>query len=103
VAGVLGRIEDLVKTRDGQSLGMFTYRTLKEIPGLKESQVIQHDYDRFTVNFVPEDGADLPEIQRLTTERFTRVLGETPQITFTPLDELPRGPSGKVRLVKSHV
>lgn len=103
VGAILGRLEDLVRTRDGRALGMFTYRTLKQIGGLEESQVIQEDYERFTLNVVLKKGADPAVVREEITDRFERVLGSRPRVELVMMDKLPLGPSGKVRLVRSMV
>lgn len=103
VRSVLGRVEDLVRTRDGRALGMFTYRTLKEVPGLAASQVVQEDYERFTVNLVPNGEVAQDVIEREIIDRFTRALGARPEVSFAVMDRLPLGANGKVRLVRSLV
>lgn len=99
---VLGRVEDLIYTRDGRSLGMFTYRTLKLIPGLGETQVIQTDYDEFEVNSVVMSG-DVASVSAQVQKSFERALGYPIRLKFNPVDRLPKGPNGKLRLVISRV
>lgn len=103
VAEVLGRVEDLVYTPDGRALGMFTYRTLKAIAGLGETQVIQHEYDRFEVNSVVTEAAQAPALEHAVQASFERALGYPVSLAFHPVERLPKGPNGKVRLVVSKV
>lgn len=100
---VLGRIEDLVHTNDGRSLGMFTYRTLKFVDGLVEAQVIQQDYDRFEVNCVLEDAARKNKVSTLIKESFERALGYPIVLEVNVLQSLPKGANGKTRLVISKI
>jgi phenylacetate-CoA ligase len=97
-----GRVEDLVLTPDGRSLGMFTYRTLKYIKGLGETQVIQNDFADFEVRSVASaaDGESLTEQVRSS---FERVLGYPITLRFSCVDKIPKGPNGKVRLVISNL
>lgn len=103
VEGVLGRVEDLIYMHDGRALGMFTYRTLKYVDGLQESQVIQHDYDRFQLRAVFMPGFDVADVSNAVKASFERVLGYEIQLDVDPVNVLPKGAGGKVRLVISHV
>lgn len=103
VGRVLGRIEDMVYTPDGRALGMFTYRTLKHIDGLGETQVIQHDYADFEVNSTCHPSVDDAAIAMKVKESFERVLGYPIALRFRRLEQIPRGANGKVRLVVSKV
>lgn len=100
---VLGRVEDMVYTKDGRALGMFTYRTLKLIEGLLETQVIQHGYADFEVNSVCAAGRDVSQIAEAVKASFERTLGYPITLRFNPVARIPRGANGKVRLVVSKV
>lgn len=103
VESVQGRVEDLVYTPDGRALGMFTYRTLKLIEGLGETQVIQKDYWNFEVNSAVHDASNSQKLAEQIKMSFERVLGYPITLQFNCVDQLPRGPNGKVRLVISKV
>lgn len=101
VERVEGRVEDMVYTRDGRVLGMFTYRTLKFIDGLIESQVIQKDYECFILRCVPEPGATFSNIANAVKTSFEHVLGYEIELDIEVVERLPKGANGKVRLVQS--
>lgn len=103
VEKVQGRVEDLVYTPDGRSLGMFTYRTLKYIEGLGETQVIQHNYADFEVNTVLASSVDESVIANQIQENFERALGYSIALRVNKVAQLPKGANGKVRLVMSKV
>lgn len=103
VGGVLGRVEDLVVTRDGRKIGMFSYRTLKTIDGLGETQIIQEDVDRFTVKSVGVNLHDIGSIKQNISEKFMAVLGYEVEVDLASVDDIPRGPNGKLRLVECRV
>lgn len=103
VENVQGRLEDLVYTPDGRALGMFTYRTLKYIEGLGETQVIQHDFADFEVISTKADGRDAQALGVEVKESFERALGYPITLKFNRVGQLPRGANGKVRLVMSKV
>lgn len=103
VGGVLGRVEDLVVTRDGRKIGMFSYRTLKTIDELGETQIIQEDIDRFTVKSVGVNLHDIETIKQKISEKFTAVLGYEVEVVLVSVENIPRGPNGKLRLVVCRV
>lgn len=100
---VLGRVEDMVCTPDGRALGMFTYRTLKLIDGLGETQVVQHDYADFEVISVCDANANEAVVAGQVKGSFERALGYPISLRFRRVDQIPRGANGKVRLVISKV
>ncbi|MDV3503096.1 hypothetical protein [Marinobacter sp. M-5] len=99
IASVEGRIEDMVLVRGGKRMGMFTYRTLKEVSGLHEAQVVQRDYDDFCVRAVLADGAESTEVSAAVKDKFERALGYPITLEFQELSEIPKGANGKLRLV----
>lgn len=104
VERVLGRIEDMIYTPDGRALGMFTYRTLKSIDGLGDTQVIQHGYSTFEVNSILVDNHLNTELLADDIKKnFERALGYPITLQFNQVTQLPRGARGKVRLVISNV
>lgn len=96
---VEGRIEDMVLVRGGKRMGMFTYRTLKEIEGLREAQVIQRDYGDFCVKAVLAPASEPEAVKSAVKEKFERALGYSISLEFLELDEIPKGANGKLRLV----
>jgi phenylacetate-CoA ligase len=103
VESVQGRVEDLVYTPDGRALGMFTYRTLKFIDGLGETQVIQNDYWNFEVNSTVSSAHSSQVLADEVKKSFERALGYPITLQFNRVEQLPRGANGKVRLVISKV
>lgn len=99
IESVEGRIEDMVLVRGDKRMGMFTYRTLKEVSGLHEAQVVQRDYDDFCVRAVLADGAEVREVSAAVKDKFERVLGYAVTLEFQELSEIPKGANGKLRLV----
>lgn len=99
IESVEGRIEDMVLVRGGKRMGMFTYRTLKEVSGLHEAQVVQRDYDDFCVRAVLADGAGSTEVSAAVKDKFERALGYPITLEFQELSEIPKGANGKLRLV----
>lgn len=99
IESVEGRIEDMVLVRGGKRMGMFSYRTLKEVAGLREAQVVQRGYDDFCVRAVLVPGAERGLVSAAVHEKFERVLGYPIKLDFHELEEIPKGANGKLRLV----
>lgn len=99
VDAIEGRIEDMVFVRGGGQMGMFTYRTLKEVSGLQEAQVVQLDYDYFVVKAVLKSDAEPSVVRDAVKYKFERTLGYTVVLDFLQMTEIPKGSNGKVRLV----
>lgn len=94
---ILGRVEDLVETPDGRRIGMFSYRTLKHVPGMTEAQILQKDYDAFDVRVVYDGTRTSSEVEAGINHVFARVLGYEPRVRLEPVGSIPRGPNGKFR------
>ena len=103
VQGVLGRVEDLVTTKDGRRLGMFSYRTLKTIDGLGETQIIQNSLDSFTVLSTFKSEVDQHILEQRISRKFSDVVGHSVNVELTRVQSIPRGPNGKIRLVISKI
>lgn len=103
VQSIGGRLEDLVYAPDGRTFGMFTYRTLNSVTGLRQFRVIQKDFTQFMVYCVYEDGVDHSKVDDEIRANFERVLGYQVTLETEALHELPLGPGGKTRLVTSEM
>ena len=99
VAALLGRLEDLVITRDRRRIGMFAYRTLKHVSGLKEAQIVQTGYESFVLKAVPEASRSVEDIRRQVEHAFRLTLEDSVNVTVEILPSIPRGPNGKFRSV----
>lgn len=99
VAGIVGRVEDLVKTPDGRTIGMFSYRTLKHVPGIAEAQILQKAPEQFYLRTVFDDTRPRERVEGDVVDVFESVLGYRPEVQFEALERIPRGPNGKFRSV----
>lgn len=96
-AELLGRVEDQVLTRDGRRLGMFPYRTLKHVGGLREAQIVQTGFESFRLVLVPDGTCPLAEIHRDAAAIFSSVIGYEVQVELKAVPAVARGPNGKLR------
>lgn len=99
---IAGRIEDLVVCRDGRSMVRF-HSLYLDIPGLKTGQLIQHDYERFTLNLL----IDNQVYQKSTAEAVLRKRLESQVghalINFNYPVKIATNSNGKIKAVISEL
>ena len=100
LAGVSGRVEDVLVGPDGRELVRF-HGVFVGLPGVIEAQVVQEAIDRFRVVVVP-DRAFTSVQERDVIDRMRQRLGDV-VVTVERVDQIPRGPSGKFRAVVSEL
>lgn len=97
ISQLIGKIRGALMHRDGRRIP-FTHLSvaLRDIPGMSQYQVIQHEMERFELRTVREEGV-MPQQEFLARVEaaFAVEFGYTPQITITPETEIERGPNGK--------
>lgn len=100
IGEVNGRAEDLVKTRDGRSVGYLCFHATKELKGIKESQIVQKDYEQFICNIV-KTGGDVEEdyLEKHIRQQIIKRLQVNVNVNFNYLSEIHRGPNGKFKAV----
>ena len=100
VDSVLGRFEDLIYTKGGQWMGLFSHRIFKGMRGVVESQIIQYTPETFEVTIVPDGTRQFDAMCVELSERFEKVLSYKAEINFTQGQRIPRGANGKFRTVQ---
>ena len=91
LSAVLGKVRGTLKHRSGRRLIFFRLSiALRDLPGMKQYQVVQEELERFTVRLV----MDQPREEEIAAA-FESHFGYRPQLTFEYHDFLPREPSGK--------
>lgn len=88
---ILGKVHGSLKHRDGRRIPFLTLPVaLRELPGMRQFQVIQQDLEHFTVKV--SSARDLgPEIRAAFAAEF----GYEPRIDIEPVEHIPRDPNGK--------
>jgi phenylacetate-CoA ligase len=97
---VEGRIDDIVYTADGRPVGRLDPIFKARLP-LLEAQIIQERLDFFRVIYVPGPGCDASTEEDIRSRLRDRV-GPV-EVTFQPVERIPRGPNGKFRAVVSRI
>jgi phenylacetate-CoA ligase len=103
IENIAGRAYDLVYNREGRVFhGEFFMYILEEVKrhnlGIASFQVVQKDLEHFVVRVVPAKGYGA-ETERLITDRIHHGYGSYAQVSFVPVAQIPREPSGKMRLI----
>lgn len=96
VAGIEGRIDDLLFTMDGRTIGRLS-QVGKGIAGLRESQIIQvqRDLVRVLVALAPEF---TPDYESILVARVRERMGDV-RVVVDQVHEIPRTANGKLRAV----
>ena len=100
---VKGRSTDFVVTPDGRWVhGLGLIYVVREVPGVRQYQIIQDDIDAVRVLLV-FDSDFPPDGERQIREGFTKRLGSDVRVSVEQVTELRQDPSGKFRFVISKV
>jgi phenylacetate-CoA ligase len=102
LARVLGRVRNLVALPTGERVGaMFVNEVFRDAP-VAQFQVVQRAIDHLDVRIVPARPFTAADEQRISADVVAR-LGHPFRITFSYLDEIPRGPGGKFEDFRSEI
>lgn len=99
VEEIIGRVEDIVVGKDGREMVRF-HGIFVNLPNVLKGQVVQEDYDRFTINVVTTGLTD--EERKAIRERMESQMGEI-QLDIVEVDDIPLGKNGKFKAVISKV
>jgi phenylacetate-CoA ligase len=95
-----GRVTDTLVTPEGNRVhGLGVMYVIRVLPGVARFQVVQDRRDRVIVRIVPEEGANAMAIESAVRDGLAQVLGQTMQVSFEVVEELPVLPSGKMRAI----
>ena len=104
IAHVEGRLENLVKTRDGRRIGLLGSAVLRDLQGVKESQLVQIDYEKFICNIVKSESENTGDtggeyrdrhLENTVKQKLITHLQTDVDVEFRYLDSIPRGSRGK--------
>lgn len=96
LGNVDGRVEDVFTAADGRPLPM-PHTVVKNLLGLQEAQVAQLAPGRFEFRLVPSARTDLARIQDQARHNVDTYFGPGQTVTFSVVDQIPRGPGGKLK------
>ncbi|CUS34881.1 Coenzyme F390 synthetase [Candidatus Nitrospira nitrosa] len=96
LGSVEGRTGDVLYTKDGRQVSRFGAVFNGDL-GLREAQIVQETLDCIRVNFVPTPAFN-SDHERVIVQRLKERMGDI-EVVMQPMTEIPRGPSGKFRIV----
>lgn len=107
LAEVSGRVTDVFHRLDGgQVYGGYFTRQFYGREWVAQFQVVQEDYDKLVVRLVPRVGTDpslVREEQAALANVFRAAMGEGCDVRFEVVEQIPVGPTGKLRYTISQV
>lgn len=92
-----GKVRGALTNREGVKIP-FTYLSgvLRDLPGMRQYQVIQHEIERFEIRYVTAlEGKSEKVFCNDVTKVFNDYFGYSPTINFTKEQEIKRGANGK--------
>ena len=95
---ISGRVADFLKTKSGDSVSGISLieRTLTDIPGIEQMQLVQNSLDQLLVNRVKGKGFSSETDERLIKE-FQVVFGDDMSVVIEDVVEIPQLNNGKYR------
>lgn len=101
IGQIVGRTDDLVTTSTGEKVGRLD-PVFKFDLRIKEAQIVQEDYEIFTVKVVPD--FDFSEMDSLTiSKRLKERVGNNCEVKIVIVNEIPRSKNGKFKAVISNL
>lgn len=100
IGKVFGRTEDLIKLADGRRVGLLSHSTLKDVTGVRESQIVQRSFTALKYLLCVEPGVDNAAIERHVRHEVHSRLGEDMTVEFEYVDSIERTPAGKIQAVR---
>ncbi len=99
---VIGRITDNFLTKDGQIVSSSALATYISTFTLKilEHQIIQQDFTKFIVKYIPETGCDNAYYEKKLTKIFREYFSENTNVEFQEVKRIPVEASGKKLMFK---
>jgi phenylacetate-CoA ligase len=100
LAGIEGRIDDMIYTADGRCIGRLDPVFKADLP-VRDAQIVQEGIGRFRVIFVPAPEFTSAHAGSII-DRLRQRLGSV-RVDLESVERIPLGPNGKFRAVVSHV
>lgn len=94
-----GRTQDLVKTKEGNRIGLIESATLRTVTGIAESQIVQTGYESFIYRIVPTKEYEVTQAESTILQRLQDRIGYPISVTFEYPDGIEKTSSGKHRAV----
>jgi phenylacetate-CoA ligase len=98
---VTGRLGDMLQLAGGARLSPYALTTAIEVvPGVRRYQVVQTEEATLLVQVTLEEDAPVREVEDGIRTAVTSATGGRAAASVRLVDDLPKGPGGKVRVVR---
>jgi phenylacetate-CoA ligase len=98
---VVGRVVDMLQLAGGDRLSPYALTiAIEDVPGIRRYQVEQTEESALLVTVVLEDEAPAREVQDGIRSAVSAATGGRAAASVQLVDDLPKGPGGKVRVVQ---
>jgi len=102
VKDFVGRSTDMIETKDGRKLsGVNFFTMMYKIAGVEMFQIIQTDYDKFTIKYTSNDQSSTNTPLEILDGMAARI-GDC-ELDIRPVKELERSKSGKLKTIISEL
>ena len=91
-----GRIEETFTAADGRPIPL-PHCLIKNLTGMRETQVVQHGPGDFEIRMVPGVGFDRRAVEELARQNVDQLVGPGQQLSFQIVDRIPRTAAGKLK------
>jgi phenylacetate-CoA ligase len=102
LAEIVGRTGENVTLPDGRIVLWNQLKGLMNHPQIRQFRLVQEGNGDFTVRYVPENTADVEQLERLLRDRFRILMGDTIPLRLERTTFIAPEPTGKSKLVVSH-
>lgn len=98
LASIEGREDDTFVAADGTYIhGHYFNHLMRNLQGFRGFQIIQHSREQVSLKLIKHEAAYSASEEAALLEGIRSALGEGVQIHVEHVDDIPRGPSGKLR------
>ena len=98
---IIGRTFEVIEFPNGNRVGgSFWTLLLRSVPGIKNFQVVQEDYNLIQINYIPDNLSNEIDFSKIIA-RIKDYSGNKLYINFEKVDSLSANEAGKIQFIKS--
>jgi len=101
IAEIIGRTGEDMSLPTGKTIPWNQLKSLMTHQHVRQFQLVQNEDGSITIRYVPENGADIKQLDNLLLYRYRNLVGNSMQIKIQKTKSIPPARSGKSKLVVS--
>jgi len=102
LAEIIGRTGEDIVLPGGGTMAWNRLKSEATCAQIRQFQIVQNADGDLTVRYVPENGADIGELEGLLAKRYAKLLGDCVKVSIEPTERIAPEASGKMKLVISN-